>query len=91
MSYLTKSEQVLRFMPEYSDEYVAAFALEDDEGEIVTTLAIDPAHYADFGYPHELTVTITPGDQLNDAAVPEVCCDRPIGCQSECVFAQPRG
>lgn len=88
MSYLTKKRVVLDFIPDASDETGAYFSALDVELESVA-VALSVETMEDMRWPNQVTVTVEPGDKLSEASVPEECCDRPVGCQSDCVFAQP--
>lgn len=62
---MTKSEHVLD--RDYMNEKFVSFTGEYGDGSVIPTyIEIDRQRYLDFGEPEQITVTVTPGDTLND-------------------------
>lgn len=64
MSTLSKHVIVLEFQ---DNEYgFAFFAAVDEDGELIETHEMRSQHWRDMGEPSQITVTIEPGDKLNE-------------------------
>lgn len=67
MTIVTKSEKLLKRMPGADTESYVSFSRDPDEPEdFPASLAISRDEFLDLGSPEEITVTVEPGDRLND-------------------------
>lgn len=66
MTTMTRTMRVLHFRHRMDEDRVVYTREPDDHTDIPSTVVIDTASWRDLGEPNMITVTIVPGDLLNE-------------------------
>ena len=66
---MTRAAKLLDHDEDASDSYTAVYTSGDDTPHL-TIIELPTADWVDLGRPDQITVTIEPGDKLNEQATP---------------------
>lgn len=67
--HLAKTRRILHRLPGYAQGRVVFQAHNDDDGRLETEVTYSRHSWNDMGRPETITLTIEPGDHLNEAKV----------------------